>query len=344
MRWVIVLCLWSTSTSTTSTATATPSATRPAPPAKRWIPGDTHMHVAPPDSDVELSVAGVARAARQAGLEWVVLTPHLWPSARGARYARQWRELARDARAIRDVTLLPGIEWSTREGHFTIAGVDVPSLGADPLASARARGGFVSVNHPFAVPTRIPGVSVSHYDLSYRAWSEPSARARPVALDGVEVWNVPLGFANVVSRPGGATGEARAWLAADRLARTQRRRVATVGGTDNHRQAVMATTWIHAVDAREASVLEALRTGATCVGGSEAGSLEARTTGAWVPIGGIVHGPRVELRWGGTARLFVDGRDLGERTGGYVHATAGVPHTYRIVVGASRCGFVYANL
>jgi len=57
-----------------------------------------------------------------------------------------------------------------------------------------------------------------------------------------------------------------------------------------------------------------------------------------------VKGASVELRWKGTAQLFVDGRDLGEKPGRYVHATGGVPHTYRIVVGASRCGFVYANL
>lgn len=311
---------------------------------RRWIPGDVHMHVAPPDGDVDLSVAGGAKAAKSVGLVWVVLTPHLWGRARNASYHTEWREMARQARATTGITLVPGVEWTTRDGHFTVAGVDPTALGGDFLRSAAAHGAFISVNHPFAVPTRIPGVSVSHYDLSYRAWSEPASKMPPAPLGGVEVWNVPLGFANVISRPGGMTGEARAWLAADKLARTNRQRVAVVGGTDNHKQAVMVTTWVLASDASEAAVIEALKLGATCVGGFEAGTLEARTTGAWVSIGGIVKGASVELRWKGIARLFVDGRDLGERASTYVHATGGVPHTYRIVVGASRCGFVYANL
>jgi hypothetical protein len=322
-----------------SSSTAAPPDKKP---ARRWIPGDVHMHVAPPDNDVDLSVAGVAKAARAASMEWVVLTPHLWGSVRGARYDAAWREMAKQARATKGLTLIPGIEWTTPDGHFTVAGVDVPSLGRDLLASAKDHGAFVSVNHPFAVPTRIPGVSASHYDLSYRAWSEGKGAVAPIG--GVEVWNVPLGFANVISRPGGKSGEARAWIAADQLARTKRQRVSAVGGTDNHKQAVMATTWVLAESASETEVLEALRTGATCVGGPEAGSLEARGNGGWVSIGGIVTGPSVELRWSGTAQLFIDGVDQGEKTGRHVHATGGVPHTYRIVVGASRCGFIYANL
>jgi len=321
-----------------------PPPSRPGKPdLRRWIPGDVHMHVAPPDTDVDLSVAGVAKAAREVGMEWVVLTPHLWGSVRGERYDKQWRDMAKQARATKGITLIPGIEWTTRTGHFTVAGVDVTALGADILQSARDRGGFVSVNHPFAVPTRIPGVSASHYDLSYRVWADNTGTPAPII--GVEVWNVPLGFANVISRPGGKTGEERAWASADLLARTKRQRVAAVGGTDNHKQAVMATTWVLADSASEAAVLDALRSGATCVGSPDAGSLEARADGgAWVRIGGAVKGAKVELRWSGMAQLFVDGIDHGEKSGGFVHATGGVPRTYRIVVGASRCGFVYANL
>ncbi len=318
------------------------SSTDAAPEKKRWIAGDVHMHISPPDDDVDLSVEDVAREAKAAGLEWVVLTPHLWGSARGARYDREWIDMAKRARATKDVVLIPGIEWTTRDGHFTVAGVDVSTLGRDVLASAKSKGAFISVNHPFAVPTRIPGVSASHYDLSYRAWSEGSGSVAPIG--GVEVWNVPLGFANMISRPGGLTGETRAWLEADKRARSKRQRVSAVGGTDNHKRAVMPTTWILAADASEASVLDALKIGATCVGGVDAGTLEARTTGSWVSIGGIVNGPSITLRWKGTAQLFVDGQDLGDKTGGYVHASGSLPHTYRIVVGGSRCGFVYANL
>jgi hypothetical protein len=57
-----------------------------------------------------------------------------------------------------------------------------------------------------------------------------------------------------------------------------------------------------------------------------------------------VRGARVELRWQGRARLFVDGADRGIHDGGWVHDEAAGVHTYRIVVGDSRCGFIYANL
>jgi hypothetical protein len=312
------------------------------PDTRRWIPGDVHQHVAPPDGDVEMGVAGIAKMARDGGLEFVVLTPHLWPSARTKDYDKVWRAMAIEARATTNVTMIPGVEWTTAAGHFTVAGVDVTTLGTDFLKSAHAKNAFISVNHPYAVPTKIPGIAVSHYNMSYRPWTE--GMAPPVAIGGVEVWNVPLGIANVISKPGGKTGEARAWESADALVRKERRKIAALGGTDNHQKLVIPTTWVLAESATEAAILGALRAGATCVGGPEAGSLRAKGNADWVRIGDVVRGDRVELQWDGNARLFIDGVDHGEHASRYVHATNGVPHTYRIVVGASRCGFVYANL
>ncbi len=155
-------------------AAPSPEPTKPGPTkadTRRWIPGDVHMHVAPPDTDVDLSVAGVAKAAREVGMEWVVLTPHLWGSVRGERYNNQWRDMARQARATKGITLIPGIEWSTPTGHFTVAGVDVPALGANLLQSARDRGGFVSVNHP-------------------KPFGPPWAYGDGLANQAIEVWNV----------------------------------------------------------------------------------------------------------------------------------------------------------
>jgi hypothetical protein len=82
------------------------------------------------------------------------------------------------------------------------------------------------------------------------------------------------------------------------------------------------------------------------VGGPAAGSLEARGDGdtAWVGIGGRVSATsRVELRFTGKARVYVDGQDVGEHEGGFVHAADATPHTYRIVAGTSRSSFIYAN-
>ncbi len=322
-----------------------------APPAEplRWLAGDVHMHVSPPDhpDDVELSASQIAAAAKDAHMDFVVLTPHVWPSRWGVAFRRQWRAFATEARAQTGVTLIPGIEWTSSAGHFTITGVDVVTLGDDVLASAHAAGAFVSVNHPFAVPTRLPGIPASHYDMSYRAWTHDTGHARGfTAIDGVEVWNVPRSFANVLSRPGGATGEQRAWLAANAVVHAEHRKLTAVGGTDNHHRAVAPTTWVLAPDASEASILEALRSGRTCVGSPAGGSFRARgDDGSWVHIGGAVRAAgSVTLAWDGAARLFIDGVDAGEHTGGFEHPTGGELHTYRIETGASRCNFIYANL
>ena len=147
----------------------------------------------------------------------------------------------------------------------------------------------------------------------------------------------------------GLTGEARAFAEADRVARTEKRRVTITGGTDNHRRAVIATTWVLADDASEAQVLAALHHGATCVGGAAGGDLLARgdRDGAhdWARIGDSVHAAAsVELRWSGTAELYVDGVDQGAYDGGATVPVDRAVHTFRIEEGVSRCGFVYANL
>ncbi|MEO8704081.1 MAG: hypothetical protein ABI867_28780 [Kofleriaceae bacterium] len=325
-----------------------PITTEPSPgtaDTRRWFAGDVHMHVRPPDdpSEVVMGVAEIAQKAREAKLDFVVLTPHVWPGRRGAAFNRQWREMAALARATPLPTLIPGVEWTTVAGHFAVAGVDVTGLEGEFLPAAHAAGAFISVNHPFAVPSKLPLIRASHFDMSYKAWTAAGTKQ---PIDGVEVWNVPLAMGNVIARPGGRTGEELAWTAADRVIHAEHRRLTAVGGTDNHNLLVMATTWVLAADAGEAAILDALRAGATCVGGTEAGSLRARgDDGTWVRVGGIVQAATtLTLAWDGLARLFIDGLDTGEHAGGFRHATNGVLHTYRLVAGSSRCGFLYANL
>jgi hypothetical protein len=252
--------------------------------------------------------------------------------------------LAYRARTLAGITMIPGIEWTTSEGHFGVTGVDVDKMGADMLAAAHAAGGFITVNHPFAVPTNIPGVGASDYNMSYRVWSE-HARGF-TAIDAAEVWNVPLGFANVLSRPGGMTGEQRAWLEANRVVHEEHRKLAAVGGTDNHQYAVAPTTYVLAPDASEPAILAALRAGRTCVGSTAGGSLVIRGDGTSGRIGDTVHATNtVALSWTGEpAHVFVDGVDQGEHASPFTHDTRGELHTYRIELGSSRCGFVYANL
>jgi hypothetical protein len=318
---------------------------------RRWFAGDLHMHVAPPDSDdVTASIADIAHAATEAGMDFVVLTPHLWDSQwQEHREERRdaWRAFAKAARAVASPTLIPGTEWTTRHGHFTVTGADLAAIDAsDFLAAAHAAGAFISVNHPFAVPSHVPNVRISDFDMSYQVWSQRAPGF--TAIDGAEVWNVPLALANMFVRPTGKTSEERTWLELDRIVHEEHRAVTAVGGTDDHHGHAMPTTWVLADDSSEPAILAGLRQHATCVGGPEAGSFrgkgDAKDDSDWVTIGGNVIAQTITLAWTGTAQLFIDGVDAGEHDGGFVHATGGALHTYRIVAGRSRSGFIYANL
>lgn len=323
---------------------------------RRWIAGDLHQHIAPFDrgEGASLTIADIARRGPELGLEFVIVTPHLRPDTMAAPTRRRawlekWSAMAAEARRVRGITIIPGTEWTIYTyGHFGVSGVDLAAVtGNDVLSAAVAAGGLVIVNHPFAIPTGIRGIPISEYDLSFRPWTRGSGKVP--ALHGVEVWNLPLGLANLASRPGGKSGEARAWVAADELARRERRPIAAVGGSDSHGTHMLTTTWVLAAAATEPAILSALRVGATCVGSPTAGSLTARgdrdPVDRWARIGeGVRSDGSVELRWTGRARLFVDGVDTGEHDGGWVHTAAAGVHTYRIQIGSSRCGFVYANL
>ena len=306
-----------------------------------------HVHVRPPDvdGDVTASLANIVTAATQAGLDFVVLTPHLrdssWQSDRAGR-RRAWRAVADQARAVSAPTMIPGVEWTTGRGHFSVFDTDVAALdGDDFLAAARAAGAYISVNHPFAVPTHLHGIAISDYDMSYRVWTDRAPGF--TAIDGAEVWNVPLSLANLISQPGGRTGEQRAWTELDRIVHAEHRRMNAIGGSDNHHGNPIPTTWVLAPDATEATIVARVRAGATCIGGPEAGTLRARGDGDWVQIGGVVTGRSVTLAWTGTAHVFVDDEDRGERDGGFVHDAGEALHTYRIELGRSRSGFIYAN-
>jgi predicted metal-dependent phosphoesterase TrpH len=318
---------------------------------RHWLAGDLHMHVAPPDSDdVTASIADITKAAVTAGMDFIVLTPHIWNSQwdeHRDEVRRAWRTFATDARAVKELTLIPGAEWTTTRGHYTVTGVDIAALdhatGSNFLPLAKAAGAYISVNHPFAVPSHIPNVHISDFNMSYRVWTDRAPGF--TAIDGAEVWNVPLSFANLVATPGGHTAEELTWTELDRVVHQEHRAVTAVGGTDDHHGHVLATTYVLATDPSEASILGALRAGATCVGGAEAGSFRAHSTESdWVTIGGDILAATIDLVWTGPARLFIDGIDRGEHTDGYIAQTGGELHTYRIVVGRSRSGFIYANL
>ncbi len=104
---------------------------------------DPHVHTNA-SYDGRGSVEGVLDAAVEAGLDAVAITDHDTTVA------------AREAVSLpgtRDLTVVPGVEISTRDGHVLALGVrDRPPVG-DPIAETvawiRDRGGVAVIPHPF---------------------------------------------------------------------------------------------------------------------------------------------------------------------------------------------------
>lgn len=123
-----------------------------------WVRGAFHVHTT--RSDGRGSVEEVARAARAAGLQFVVLTDH------------NDYEL-REPAWVEGVLVVPGVELSTAHGHLSafglerkLEGVRVGMPGGEAVAAVEAAGGVAVLSHP--VQRRNP-------------WREPeSARRVPV--------------------------------------------------------------------------------------------------------------------------------------------------------------------
>ena len=111
---------------------------RPGPADPRHVRGSLHVH-GPYSEDARGDVDGLARQARQAGLDFIVITDH-----------------GRDAAVpgYRDgVLVLVGMEKSTDAGHALVLGASPLGwrLDGEPetvVADAEAQGGFVVAAHP----------------------------------------------------------------------------------------------------------------------------------------------------------------------------------------------------
>jgi hypothetical protein len=164
---------------------------KPAAPALRWIAGDLHVHVSPPDAPGHsaLTVAQAVAKARELGLDFLVLAPHAadasFPSPEdpaAAPVSGQALEARLAAEALaappppgpdpspdangkpgpasRPLLVVPGWEY-TREwpGHMTLAFFrmeDVATLEGDAKCEkVLAGGGLAVVNHPFFRPVKM---------------------------------------------------------------------------------------------------------------------------------------------------------------------------------------------
>src|SRR5580692_3178311 len=135
----------------------------PASEGRRWLAGDLHAHTV--HSDGVLTVSELAVLAVERGLDFIAVTDHNTISHHA--------ELPAAARRY-GITLLPGQEVTTDGGHAGALGdvgwIDFRRPADDWLDATQARGGLLSINHPFAGPV---------------SWARPMRRRPPLA----EVWH-----------------------------------------------------------------------------------------------------------------------------------------------------------
>src|SRR5580693_6186536 len=198
-----------------------------------------------------LTVAELAALAAGRGLDFLAVTDHNTVSHHAA--------LAAAARRY-GITLLPGQEVTTDGGHAGALGdvgwIDFRREPDDWLDATQARGGLLSVNHPFAGPI---------------SWARPMRRRPPL----LEVWHpswldlrwtIPLSW----------------WLAWDPAA-------IPVGGSDWHQEGSDAppgrpTTWVECEGDQPADVLDGLRAGRVAISAERAGPVLLRHDDALVAV------------------------------------------------------------
>ncbi|GAA2275238.1 hypothetical protein GCM10010402_34510 [Actinomadura luteofluorescens] len=164
----------------------------PAPGGMRWLAGDLHSHTV--HSDGTLTVHELACLAASRGLDYLAVTDHNTVSHHPELPA---------AGAHAGILLLPGQEVTTDLGHANVFGdtgwIDFRGPSADWAASAAARGGLMSINHPLSgdcawrrpLPAehRPRHAEIWHSSWWDRRWGAPLAWAQVWRPQGV----VPLG-------------------------------------------------------------------------------------------------------------------------------------------------------
>lgn len=321
----------------------------PSPPAPSYelLAGDLHCHVGPPDwaPHVVRGLEETAALAAQEGLDFVILTPHVWSRFFQDEGLRR-RVLAGQADLRAGVAALPagrtsfvvGFEYTDGQyGHVgvsfgdlegTLAGLSVPESIEHPekfFERYAASGGLLIVNHPFTTPTDF-FVPIARADLSWRPFTAPRETfpAEIAAVhrlaQGFEAFNL-------------TTTELRdRFLFFDRrrsirqtLERLDqeivvaRRPLFPVGGSDSHGHSLRATTFVLSAGRAPEQIREALVAGRVCIRGAGACTFQARAGGgAWVPVGtSLREAASVELRaQGQRVEFFRNGASLGRGDGG----------------------------
>lgn len=198
----------------------------------RWLKGDLHTHTLA--SDGVLTAEEIGRHAVRHGLDFVAITDHNYFST------------ADSLPNIPGLTFIPGVEWTHYQGHANFLGSDkpydqpfatnTPEEALTRFESARSRGAFISVNHPFEVGLEFK------FDLDVFPY------------DCLEIWNGPMREPNLR-----ALGWWQSLLAAGK-------RAPICGGSDYHRDSPFQllggpTTCVYAMSASPSDILAALKAG-----------------------------------------------------------------------------------
>jgi len=230
----------------------------------RLFKGDLHIHTLA--SDGVLSVAELAQHAVRHGLDFLAITDH------------NQMATAESLPRLPGLTLIPGMEWTHFKGHANFLGVDMPYDGPffanDPAEvqarfnSARSRGAFITICHPF------DELCPFQFDMN------------SLPFDCLEVWSGPMRESNLR-----AMGHWHAMLMAGA-------KVPICGGSDYHRDHLFIipggpTSCVHAMSGSAADILSGLRQGHAYLTFAPNGPSLAMTAGEALP-GDSVQFPTVK--------------------------------------------------
>jgi hypothetical protein len=257
--------------------------------------------------------------------------------------------------------VVPGFEYTDhRYGHVGVSFAE-PSEVLDGLPEGDAlahperffemwlqRGGILTINHPVNRPLpNAPFRELAH-DLSWRAFQgvpvPPEIEWISNHAQAIETFNTTVTELRdlfVIGEEDRSLREA-AHLA-DRIARTQHRRFAAVGGSDSHGSWLRATTFVLAKERTLEGIRKGLAAARTCVRGPEACTFEARPAGgdrAWLGVGDAI------TTAGSDGAIPFEGRATGDDAAfvvdGVIVATAASGQTATFTVPAGRCAVVRA--
>jgi hypothetical protein len=200
---------------------------------RRLYKGDLHMHTLA--SDGIFTVGELMERARKLGLDFIAITDHN-------------QMVSSDSfPQARDISVIPGMEYTHYLGHSNFLGVDKPY--DDPFIansfeevrarfnSARERGALVGINHPFQEGCEFK------FDL------------KEIPFDYLEVWNGPMRESNLK-----AIGLWQRLL-------TEGKKIPICGGSDFHRDDIPfifmggPTTCVYAKSSSSRDILAAIRAG-----------------------------------------------------------------------------------